>query len=73
MQDEHNRRVRLLGLVTVPIAAVVCAGFLMAQSAPKAPEPAANLNQLMRVLFFPNSNVVFFPQRYVPAAVKPAA
>ena len=77
MQDEHNRRVRLLGLLTVPIAAVVCAGFLLAQSepksAPKAPAPAANLNQLMRALFFPNSNVVFFPQRYDPAAVKPAA
>ena len=27
----------------------------------------------MRALFFPNSNVVFFPQRYDPAAVKPAS
>jgi hypothetical protein len=82
MKDGHNRRVRgagkinrFMGLVTVAIAAaVVCAGFLMAQSAaPKAPTPAADLNQLMRALFFPNSNVVFFPQRYDPATVKPAA
>ena len=73
MQDGHNRRARRAGPVTVAIAAVVCAGFLMAQSAPKAPAPAANLNQLMRALFFPNSNVVFFPQRYDPATVKPAA
>ena len=60
----------------VAIAAVVCAGCMMAQTpqspSPAAP-PAANLNQLMRVLFFPLSNVVFFPQRYNPAEVKPAA
>ncbi len=63
------------GSVVVAIAAaLLCAGLLMAQSAP-APPPAAsaaNLNQIMRVLFFPLSNVVFFPQRYDPAAVKPA-
>jgi len=84
MQDGHNRRAQrargINGPVTVTIAGVICAGFLMAQSEPKtapkappqAPAPAANLNQLMRALFFPNSNVVFFPQRYDPATVKPA-
>jgi hypothetical protein len=48
----------------------------MAQSPPRAPAPAtapaANLNQLMRSLFFPHSNVVFFTQRYDPADVKRA-
>ena len=67
MQDGCNRRAR-----TVTIAAVLCAGFLLAQPAPQTP-PAANLNQLMRSLFFPHSNVVFFTQRYDPAAVKPAS
>jgi cytochrome c553 len=74
MEDGHNRRAQGAGMIT---AAILCAGFLMAQPAPKAPSPAgapsANLNQLMRALFFPNSNVVFFPQRYDPAAVKPAS
>ncbi len=77
MEDVKNRRARHAVPVTVAIAAVVCAGFLMAQSepkpAPKATAPAADLNQLMRALFFPNSNVVFFPQRYDPATVKQAA
>lgn len=54
------------------IASVLCAGFLMAQSAPQATAPAADLNQLMRSLFFPHSNVVFFTQRYDPTKVKPA-
>ena len=84
MQDGHNRGARtgtihrfVLGTATIAIAAMACAGFLMAQSepkpAPKPAAPAADLNQLMRALFFPNSNVVFFPQRYDPATVKPAA
>jgi hypothetical protein len=78
MQDRHNRWMRRAG-VTLAIAIVLCAGFLMAQTAPQpapraaAPPPAANLNQLMRSLFFPHSNVVFFTQRYDPAAVKPAS
>jgi hypothetical protein len=59
----------------VTVAALAClgAGFLIAQSAPQASlpaSPAANLNQLMRSLFFPHSNVVFFTQRYDPAEVK---
>jgi hypothetical protein len=86
MQDGHHRQARgagmkinrfMSGLMIVAIAAVLCAGFLMAQSAPKSSSqtgaPAANLNQLMRALFFPNSNVVFFTQRFDPAEVKPAA
>jgi hypothetical protein len=62
------------GAVSMAIGAGLCAGFLMAQSspAPAAPAPAANLNQLMRSLFFPHSNVVFFTQRYDPATVKRA-
>jgi hypothetical protein len=55
------------------IAAVLFAGLLMAQSSPKPPAPAADLNQLMRGLFFPHSNVVFAPQRVNPAEIKRAA
>jgi hypothetical protein len=83
MQDGENRRARRAGIkvnrflpgpATVGVAAVLCAGFLMAQSptTPKASAPAANLNQLMRALFFPDSNIVFFTQRYDPAEVKRA-
>jgi hypothetical protein len=86
MQDGRNRRARRVGMkinrftsgaVTVTLAAILCAGFLMAQSSPQtSPQkaaPAADLNQLMRSLFFPHSNVVFFTQRYDPKDVKPAA
>jgi hypothetical protein len=83
MQDGHNRRARqawiritrfLPGPAMVGVAAVLCAGFLMAQTPtpPKPSAPAANLNQLMRALFFPDSNIVFFTQRYDPAEVKRA-
>src|SRR5258708_618090 len=69
-----NRRARRAAM-KISIA-VLCAGFLVAQqappSSPQPPAPAANLNQLMRSLFFPHSNVVFFTQRYDPAEVKPA-
>ncbi len=62
------------GAVFVAVGAGLYAGFLMAQSSPTPaiPAPAANLNQLMRSLFFPHSNVVFFTQRYDPATVKQA-
>ena len=74
MQDGTKASRFMTGLVVVAIAAVLFAGFLMAQSSPQAPvptpAPAANLNQLMRSLFFPHSNVVFFTQRYDPAEVK---
>jgi len=82
MQDGHHRRARRAGmrigqimcaLAIVAIAAVLSAGFLMAQSSPKTTAPAANLNQLMRSLFFPHSNVVFFTQRYDPKDVKSAS
>jgi len=74
MLDGHNGRMRSAGMM---IAAVLCAGFVLAQAPPQASQsaapPAANLNQLMRSLFFPHSNVVFFTQRYDPAAVKSAS
>lgn len=74
-------------LITVAMATALVAQSTVAQSSPPAaapapklnpapnltPPPAANLNQLMRVLFFPLSNVVFFPQRYEPADVKRAS
>src|SRR5579863_8174201 len=76
MQDGHNRRTRRAGLkiYRFMLATVLCAGFLTAQSAPpKATPPGANLNQLMRSLFFPHSNVVFYTQRYDPVDVKRAS
>jgi len=54
------------------LVTVFSAGCAMAQTSPPAAAPAANLNQLMRSLFFPHSNVVFFTQRYNPADVKRA-
>ena len=69
----HNGRMRSAGMM---IAMVLCTGFVLAQApqqaSPPAAAPAANLNQLMRSLFFPHSNVVFFTQRYNPADVKRA-
>jgi hypothetical protein len=41
-------------------------------STPAASGPAADLNQLMRGLFFPNSNVVFFTQVHDPTEVQAA-
>lgn len=79
MQYGRNRRARcasmntnrfVTGLLSVAVAAAVFTGFLTAQSSPKAPAPAADLNQLMRGLFFPNANVVFFTQIHDPAEVK---
>jgi hypothetical protein len=60
-------------LVAVPVAAGLLAGFLMAQSSERTTRPAANLNQLMRGLFFPHSNVVFATQRQNPADIKQAS
>ena len=71
MQDQHHRPA--LRRISVTITALLCAGLLMAQSSPKPTAPAANLNQLMRSLFFPHSNVIFFTQRYDPKDVKPAS
>jgi hypothetical protein len=58
--------------VVAAIAAVLFAGLLMAQSSQPATPPAANLNQLMRGLFFPHSNVVFSTQRQNPAEIQHA-
>jgi hypothetical protein len=71
MQNGHNRRGWRIGM-SVAATSLLFSGFLTAQSSPQATAPAANLNQLMRSLFFPHSNVVFFPQRYDPAEVKRA-
>jgi len=56
------------GLVIVGLAA----GVLIAQSSDKTPAPPANLNQLMRGLFFPHSNVVFSTQGQDASDVKRA-
>lgn len=59
-------------LLPAAAAAVAFAGFLTAQSTPpaKPAPPAANLNQLMRGLFFPHANVVFYTQIHDPAELK---
>ena len=85
MRDQDSHRAmwikRLAPAGCVGMGAALFAGFLMAQSArpasPTAPAgaaaPVADLNQLMRSLFFPHSNVVFFTQRYNPAEVPRAS
>lgn len=60
-------------VILLTAVAVLCAGYLLAQTPERAPAPAANLNQLMRGLFFPQSNVVFATQRVDPAEIKPAS
>ncbi len=79
MQGRFNRRARgagrkILRFISAPAtvagAAAVCAGFLLAQSSPPATAPPANLNQLMRGLFFPNSNVIFLTQLQNPTEIK---
>jgi hypothetical protein len=59
-------------LLSAATAAVVLAGSLAAQSAPKPASPPSDLNQLMRGLFFPHSNVVFATQIVNPAEIKEA-
>ncbi len=56
----------------VAVVTILFAGFLMAQAPPRSTAPAADLNQLMRGLFFPHSNVVFDTQRRDPAEIKRA-
>ena len=73
MQNGGARRARLAAMKVVAIAAVLFAGFLMAQTPQQTAPPAANLNQLMQSLFFPQSNVVFSTQRQDPATVQRAA
>jgi len=62
----------MTGLLSAGIAAAVFAGLVAAQSspAPKATAPVADLNQLMRGLFFTHANVVFSAQRKNPADIK---
>jgi hypothetical protein len=60
-------------LAAVAIAAVLFTGLMMAQSPPRPTPPAATLNQLMRGLFFPHSNVVFSTQRQNPAEIQRAS
>ena len=69
MQHEGSRRARL---AAGTIASVLFAGSLMAQDTAKPAPPTADLNQLMRGLFFPHSNVVFSTQGQNPAEVKRA-
>jgi hypothetical protein len=57
--------------VVVIFAASLPAQAPPAQATPQS--PPADLNQLMRGLFFPNSNVVFYSQIHDPAEVKPTA
>jgi len=64
-----------IGSVLAVAVVAVFSGILMAQTpaAPAKPAaPPADLNQLMRGLFFPHSNVVFAVQRYNPAEFKQA-
>jgi len=74
MQDGRQAGMKIKRLLSaaaiVAGTAILGTGFLVAQSTPPAAKPAADLNQLMRSLFFPNSNVVFFTQRYDPTKVK---
>lgn len=62
--------------VTLAVACAIFTGTLAAQAPPSAPPaqpaPVANLNQLMRGLFFPDSNVVFATQSDNPADIKAA-
>ena len=51
-------------------AAALVTGLLLAQAPQRPSAPAADLNQLMRGLFFPHSNVVFETQRQDPAKIK---
>lgn len=75
MQHKHSRRTRCSELLkrALFMAASLMPLPLMAQASPQTAAPAADLNQLMRALFFPHSNVVFFAQRYDPAEVKRAS
>jgi hypothetical protein len=57
----------------VAVVSALFARCLVAQSSSPPPAPAADLNRLMRSLFFPHSNVIFFTQRFDPAEVKRAS
>lgn len=59
-------------LAGLTVAAALFAGLLLAQTPAAPAKPVADVNQLMRGLFFPHSNVVFATQRVNPAEVKRA-
>jgi hypothetical protein len=64
----------MTGVLATAATAVVFAGFVTAQSSPSAmTRPTANLNQLMRGLYFPNANVIFSTQIHDPADSRTAA
>lgn len=64
-----KRKILTCGAAAATIFAGLFAGIIAAQSTPAAPPPAT-VNQIMRGLFFPHSNVVFATQRIDPAKVK---
>jgi hypothetical protein len=80
MEDGKSRARDKARPGAVAVAAMLLAGSLMAQSQPPAApaavaqgdakRPPADLNQLMRGIFFPQSNVVFLPQDADPAEIK---
>ena len=81
MQEASNRGARraarkihriMTTLVVVAAAALLFAGFLVAQAPQQAGPAVATLNQLMRGLFFPHSNVVFSTQGQNAGDVKKA-
>lgn len=58
-------------IAAVSVALVLFTMSLFAQAPAAQPAaPAANMNQLMRGLFFPHSNVIFFTQTHEPADLK---
>ena len=61
-------RMKRFLMTVVALTALGC-GYAMAQAA----KPVADVNQLMRALFFPNSNVVFLTQRMNPLEIKQAS
>lgn len=61
---------KLRRIAPTVVAVIVIGGALTAQTPPAPAPPLANLNQLMRGLFFPHSNVVFATQRIDPAQIK---
>ena len=61
-------RMKRFLMTAMALTALGC-GYAMAQAA----KPVADVNQLMRALFFPNSNVVFLTQRMNPQEIKQAS
>lgn len=62
-------RAALVSCLAAAVGMAVFTGAVLAQS-PPPPPPVASLNQLMRGLFFPHSNVVFATQTKNPAEIQ---